>query len=54
LDRWPEREPLVFSAEQRLLLWIPQALAAADFIENVTGLNYKFQRGQPAGFEPAI
>jgi asparagine synthase (glutamine-hydrolysing) len=40
LDRWPEREPLVFSAEQRLLTWIPEALAAADFIENVTGVNY--------------
>ena len=49
LDRWPEREPLVFSAEQRLLLWIPQALAAAYFIENVTGLNYQLPRGHVAG-----
>ena len=40
LDRWPEREPMVFSAEQRLLMWIPQALGAANFIESVTGLNY--------------
>jgi asparagine synthase (glutamine-hydrolysing) len=40
LDRWPEREPKVFSAEQRLLRWIPQALGAANFIESVTGGNY--------------
>jgi hypothetical protein len=39
LDRWPEREPLVFSAEQRLLLWVPEALATANFIERVTGVN---------------
>ena len=40
LDHWPEREPSIFSAEQRLLTWIPQALGAANFIERVTGLNY--------------
>jgi len=40
LDRWPEREPSVFSDEQRLLMWIPQALGAANFIESVTGVNY--------------
>ena len=39
LDRWPEREPLVFSAEQRLLMWIPEALATANFIERVSGVN---------------
>jgi asparagine synthase (glutamine-hydrolysing) len=40
LHRWPEREPPVFSAEQRLLMWIPNALGAANFIETVTGVNY--------------
>ena len=40
LDQWPEREPEVFSDEQRLLMWIPQALGTADFIEGVTGVNY--------------
>jgi asparagine synthase (glutamine-hydrolysing) len=40
LDLWPEREPGVFSAEQCLLMWIPQALGAANFIERVTGVNY--------------
>jgi asparagine synthase (glutamine-hydrolysing) len=39
LDRWPEKEPSVFSGEQRLLMWIPQALGAANFIERVTGVN---------------
>ena len=39
VDGWPEREPLVFSAEQRLLLWIPEALATANFIERVSGVN---------------
>jgi asparagine synthase (glutamine-hydrolysing) len=40
LDQWPAREPEVFSDEQRLLMWIPQALGAANFIERVTGVNY--------------
>jgi asparagine synthase (glutamine-hydrolysing) len=40
LDQWPEREPEVFSDEQRLLMWLPQALGTANFIEGVTGLNY--------------
>ena len=40
LDRWPEREPEVSSAEQYLQMWIPQALGAANFIESVTGVNY--------------
>jgi asparagine synthase (glutamine-hydrolysing) len=40
LDRWPEREPEAFSAEQLLQMWIPQALGAANFIESVTGVNY--------------
>jgi len=40
LDRWPEQEPEVFSAEQRILMWIPQALGAANFIESMTGVNY--------------
>jgi len=45
LDHWPEREPLIFSAEQRLLMWIPQALGAANFIERVTGVNYSRSSG---------
>ena len=44
LDRWPEQEPSIFSAEQRILMWIPQALGAANFIESVTGLNYELPR----------
>ncbi len=40
VDSWPEREPVPFSMEQRLLMWIPQALGAANFIEGVTGVNY--------------
>jgi asparagine synthase (glutamine-hydrolysing) len=40
LERWPEREPLKFSAQQRLLTWIPQALGTANFIENMAGVNY--------------
>ena len=40
LDQWPEREPEVFSDEQRLLMWIPQALGTANFVEGVTGVNY--------------
>jgi asparagine synthase (glutamine-hydrolysing) len=39
LDRWPAQEPSVFSGEQRLLMWIPQALGAANFIERMTGVN---------------
>jgi len=41
MDPWPEREPETFSAEEHLLLWIPQALGAANFIEAVTGVNYR-------------
>jgi asparagine synthase (glutamine-hydrolysing) len=40
LDHWPEREPET-SAEQHLPLWVPQALGAANFIESVTGVNYR-------------
>jgi asparagine synthase (glutamine-hydrolysing) len=40
LERWPEKEPSVFSDEQRFLMWIPQALGTANFIESVTGANY--------------
>jgi asparagine synthase (glutamine-hydrolysing) len=40
VDRWPEREPIPFTTQQRLLMWIPQALGAANFIESVTGVNY--------------
>jgi asparagine synthase (glutamine-hydrolysing) len=39
LDHWPQREPETFSSEQSLLLWIPMALGAANFIESVTGVN---------------
>jgi len=39
LDHWPDQEPEIFSGPQRLLMWIPQALGAAKFIENVTGAN---------------
>jgi asparagine synthase (glutamine-hydrolysing) len=41
LDHWPEREPEMFGAEQHLPLWVPQALGAANFIESVTGVNYR-------------
>jgi asparagine synthase (glutamine-hydrolysing) len=39
LDHWPDQEPEIFTGPQRLLMWIPQALGAAKFIENVTGTN---------------
>ena len=41
LDDWPERQPPEYSPEKRILLAIPQALGAAYFIENVTGVNYR-------------
>jgi asparagine synthase (glutamine-hydrolysing) len=40
LDGWPEREPGVGTAEQQILMWIPQALGAANFVESITGVNY--------------
>ena len=40
LDDWPEREPPGYSLKELHLLSIPQALGAAYFIENVTGVNY--------------
>lgn len=40
LDDWPEREPPGYSLKKLHLLSIPQALGAAYFIENVTGVNY--------------
>jgi len=39
LDDWPEREPPECSAQELHLWSIPQALGAAYFIENVTGVN---------------
>jgi asparagine synthase (glutamine-hydrolysing) len=39
VEHWPERQPETYSAEEHLLLWIPQALGAANFIETVTGVN---------------
>jgi hypothetical protein len=41
VDNWPERQPEAFSGDEHLLLWIPQALGAANFIETVTGVNYR-------------
>jgi asparagine synthase (glutamine-hydrolysing) len=40
LDDWPDCEPPEYSLEQDILHTIPQALGAANFIENVTGANY--------------
>jgi len=39
LDAWPEREPPEYDQEKRILMTIPNALAAAYFVENVTGAN---------------
>jgi asparagine synthase (glutamine-hydrolysing) len=39
VDHWPERQPETCSADEYLLLWVPQALGAANFIETVTGTN---------------
>ena len=41
VDHWPERQPETCSADEHLLLWVPQALGAANFIETVTGTNYR-------------
>jgi asparagine synthase (glutamine-hydrolysing) len=49
VDSWPEREPEVGTAEQDILMWIPQALGAANFIETVTGVNYQGVPGSLAG-----
>jgi asparagine synthase (glutamine-hydrolysing) len=49
LDRWPARQPLHFDPQHRLLTWIPQALGSANFIENVTGLNYARRPNLGAG-----
>jgi asparagine synthase (glutamine-hydrolysing) len=54
LDRWLEREPLHFSPEHRLLRWIPQALGTANFIENVTGLNYGRRPNLGDGSDQAV
>jgi asparagine synthase (glutamine-hydrolysing) len=54
LDRWLEREPLHFSPEHRLLRWIPQALGTANFIENVTGLNYARRPNLNDGSDQAV
>jgi asparagine synthase (glutamine-hydrolysing) len=42
LNRWPDRQPAEYTAEESLLLAIPEALGAAYFIENITGTNYAF------------
>ena len=41
VDHWPERQPETWTTDEHLLLWIPQALGAANFIETVTGVNYR-------------
>ena len=41
VDHWPKRQPETCSADEYLLLWVPQALGAANFIETVTGVNYR-------------
>ena len=41
VDHWPERQPETCTTDEHLLLWIPQALGAANFIETVTGVNYR-------------
>jgi asparagine synthase (glutamine-hydrolysing) len=45
LDDWPEREPAEFGPQELHLLSIPQALGAAYFIENVTGVNERSVQG---------
>ena len=54
LDRWPERQPLHFSPQQRLLTWMPQALGTANFIESLTGLNYARQPNLDYGSDQAV
>ena len=41
VDHWPERQPEPWTTDEQLLSWIPQALGAANFIETVTGVNYR-------------
>jgi hypothetical protein len=36
LDAWPERDPPEYDPEKRIFMTIPNALAAAYFVENVT------------------
>jgi asparagine synthase (glutamine-hydrolysing) len=43
LDNWPHSQPAEYTAEEKHLLAIPDALAAAYFIENVTGRNSVLQ-----------
>src|SRR5262249_12986625 len=40
LDNWPDCQPQEWSLEQGHLQAIPDALGAAYFVENVTGVNY--------------
>src|SRR5262249_16612306 len=40
LNNWPDRQPPAWSAEQKHLKTIPEAVGAAYFIENVIGANY--------------
>ena len=41
VDHWPERQPETWTTDEHLLLWIPQALGATNFIESMTGVNYR-------------
>lgn len=48
LEGWPEREPSMGTPEQQILMWIPQALGAANFIESMAGVNYGGTAESPA------
>ena len=40
LDHWPDRQPPEYTQEESHMLAVPDALAAAYFIESMTGSNY--------------
>jgi asparagine synthase (glutamine-hydrolysing) len=40
LDRWPDRQPAEYTPEESRMLNVPDELAAAYFIENMTKSNY--------------
>jgi asparagine synthase (glutamine-hydrolysing) len=41
LDNWPDSQPVEYTAEEKHLLAVPDALGMAYFIENMTATNYQ-------------
>jgi asparagine synthase (glutamine-hydrolysing) len=47
LDDWPDRQPAEYTPEESIMLAVPDCLAAAYIIEDMTGSNYRAPRKIP-------